>query len=85
MTGGVDEAVESDDSVAAVFRPGYYACHEGNEGLKGILAGARADEPAATRDLAQNNCRAAALLSSEIVEDEKGVDRVRSIPTFTPG
>jgi hypothetical protein len=30
-----------------------YACHEGNEGLKGILAGARADEAAATRDLVQ--------------------------------
>jgi hypothetical protein len=24
-----------------------YACHEGNEGLVGILAGARAEEPAA--------------------------------------
>lgn len=30
-----------------------YACHEGNEGLKGILAGARADEAAATKKQAQ--------------------------------
>ena len=26
-----------------------YACHEGNEGLKGILAGARADDDAALK------------------------------------
>jgi hypothetical protein len=30
-----------------------YACHEGNEGLKGILAGARADEAAAAKEQAR--------------------------------
>jgi hypothetical protein len=30
-----------------------YACHEGNEGLAGILAGARADEAAEAKKQAQ--------------------------------
>ena len=40
--------MEPDDPVAALSEPVYeYACHEGNEGLAGILAGARAEEAAA--------------------------------------
>ncbi len=48
----MDEATEPDDAVARRSdHPVYeYACHEGNKGLQGILAGARTDDAAATND-----------------------------------
>ena len=51
--GDLDETVEPDDPVAASPPVYEYACHEGNEGLAGILAGARAEDAKAARDQAQ--------------------------------
>jgi hypothetical protein len=46
----VDETMEPDDSLEALSGPVLeYACQEGNYGLPGILAGARAEEKAAQR------------------------------------